>query len=263
MSSTIVSDLETPVLGDAPTKPFQGRFALRPMRYSDISILASMTVDAYDGTPVTKFLAPYSDKYRHDVVRTHFQHILQGFVHPKGLNLVAYEASNPNCPIGFGYFIRLNCTTWYYIQMQGLTRWALLIILTWLVWAYISVEKRLWPDRSINKEGWKTFAASSAIDKKRYWADHPERANRWQAQSVIVSPKWQGKGIGRLIMSEVIKKAQEENVIMGLQASPLGERLYRKLGFELLGDYTIRVGGDVGGGVMIWYPRGADDVKSK
>lgn len=80
---------------------------------------------------------------------------------------------------------------------------------------------------------------------------------------MIVSPKWQGKGVGRLVMSEGLKQAQEENVIMGLQASPTGEKLYRKLGFEMLGDYSYRVGDGVGGGHMIWYPKSVEDGKSK
>lgn len=263
MSSAIVNSLEPPILGDAPIKPTSSRFALRPMRYSDISVLASHTIDAYDGTPVANFLWPQGHRYRGDLARSYFQNILRCFVDPKNLNLVAYDKSNPDYPIGYGQFIRLNCSTWYYIQRQGLPKWILLTILTWVVWAYLLVEKRIWPDRSVDKEAYKIFSASGAADKKRYWADHPERANRWQAQSVIVSPKWQGKGIGRLIMEEALKKAREETVIMGLQASPAGEKLYRKVGFELLGDYSYRIGGDVGGGVMIWYPSEKEDGKSK
>jgi hypothetical protein len=61
-------------------------------------------------------------------------------------------------------------------------------------------------------------------------------------------------------MEIVLQKAQSERALVGLMSSPHGAFLYRKLGFELLGDFSHRPPteepGDNGGGYMLWYPEG-------
>ena len=47
----------------------------------------------------------------------------------------------------------------------------------------------------------------------------------------------------------------------GLSASPHGEFLYRKLGFERLGDFSMRVDGSENGGIYIWYPEGWSETR--
>lgn len=122
----------------------------------------------------------------------------------------------------------------------------------------------MWPDRASDTEGWKLFADSNVLDTERYWTSRPERKNRWHAQSIVVSPEWQRMGVGRMIIMEVRERARVEGVMMGLQASPVGEKLYRSLGFEMLGDYSYRVSGDTGGGTMLWSPEAEEeDGKSK
>jgi len=95
-------------------------------------------------------------------------------------------------------------------------------------------------------------------DNEIYWnpQTHPDRRNRWHANSVVVAPEWQRKGVGTLLMGEVLKWAQSERVVVGLMSSPAGEALYKNLGFQMLGDYHKRVEGEIGGGTMIWYPEG-------
>ena len=93
------------------------------------------------------------------------------------------------------------------------------------------------------------------MDDERFWTSHPHRHDRWHASSVVVSPKYQGLGIGKLLMGHVVEKTEQERVPMGLTASAHGEKLYRKLGFQMLGDFTHRVGDEEGGGIMIFYPQ--------
>jgi ribosomal protein S18 acetylase RimI-like enzyme len=86
-----------------------------------------------------------------------------------------------------------------------------------------------------------------------------ERVNRWHAQSVVVLPEWQRRGIGKRLMAEVLRRAERDGVMVGLESSVKGEGLYRKLGFELLGRFTTEADALEGadkGGVMAWYPEG-------
>lgn len=60
-------------------------------------------------------------------------------------------------------------------------------------------------------------------------------------------------------MKEVIKRAESECVVVGLSASPAGEILNKKLGFEKLAHFGHPVPDEPDGsrgGIMIRYPRG-------
>ncbi len=61
-----------------------------------------------------------------------------------------------------------------------------------------------------------------------------------------------------MILNEVLSRAQRERVPVGLTASPEGERLYSKMGFEMLGGFSMRVVDGDAGGIMIWYQKGCD-----
>ena len=50
-------------------------------------------------------------------------------------------------------------------------------------------------------------------------------------------------------------RATSEMAKVGLEATSKGEKLYRSLGFEMLGDYYHPIEG-TGGGIMAWYPEG-------
>jgi hypothetical protein len=57
-------------------------------------------------------------------------------------------------------------------------------------------------------------------------------------------------------MREVLDRARREEVIVGLGASPGGEHLYRKVGFELLSGFYYDGGSPIAspdeGGIMTW-----------
>lgn len=116
----------------------------------------------------------------------------------------------------------------------------------------------MWPNRASDPVAVREFMGWVKMDQEKYWSpkEYPERKNRWYAEGVVVNPKYQGMGIGRLLMEEVKRRAQRERVVFGLTASPHGEFLYRRLGFVMLGGFCKRVGNDEGGGIMIWYPEG-------
>ena len=111
-----------------------------------------------------------------------------------------------------------------------------------------------WPDRSADAEAVQEFHAWRLEDDEKYWGPR-ERVNRWHAQSVVVASEWQRKGVGRLLMGVVLERARDDGVIVGVEASPEGERLYRALGFQMLGPFCKTLQGTSGGGVMLWEPK--------
>ncbi|KAL2075999.1 hypothetical protein VTL71DRAFT_942 [Oculimacula yallundae] len=235
-------------------------FRLRPMTLADCSTLAIHTGDAYLEGPVRKFIVPHAEKYRSDYERTLKQSIRKRLFDLQSISVVAYEASNPKYPVGFAQYTRLGDDEGARAVLSRHSLWDRIccFVLAWFFWGYDKVENWLWPDRSTDVDAMKAFFASGAGDTEKYWSSHPERKNRWHVQSVVIGPAYQGKGIGRLLVTEAVNRAQEERVIMGLSSSVAGSHLYRKLGFELLGDFTMRIGDEVGNGMMIRYPEAAN-----
>ena len=113
-------------------------------------------------------------------------------------------------------------------------------------------------DRSVSSDARKKFEAWVARDRDEIFGSDG-RGNRWHALSVVVKEGWQQRGIGKMLMSEVIARAEEEGVIVGLESSGPGEKLYRSVGFELLGRFKKEIQSEIGeredaGGVMIYTP---------
>ncbi len=182
------------------------------------------------------------------------------YFNPRNLGLVACLASSPDVTVGYGMFSRLGddegARSFVEEKKGGYFSNIAMCVLAWLSWAFTIAEKTLRPDRSQDAAVLKVFEAAIMKDECKYWTSHPERANRWHANGIVVNPQWQSRGIGRMILNEVLSRAQRECVPVGLTASPEGERLYRKMGFEMLGGFSIRVVDGDQGGMMIWYPQG-------
>jgi GNAT superfamily N-acetyltransferase len=98
------------------------------------------------------------------------------------------------------------------------------------------------------------MAAVTAADE--YFAPFPER---WYLASLEVDERFARRGIGSLLVRWGMERAKGERVPVSLFATVAGERVYRKLGFEALGDF--KAGPGVGGvvvvqKVMAWFPEG-------
>lgn len=101
------------------------------------------------------------------------------------------------------------------------------------------------------------FDASAQADDRMFWGSDEMKVRygeRWHVQSVVVSSKYQRRGLGRMLMAEVLQRAQEDGVVVGLEASKDGEKLYWSLGFELRGRFFMNLG-EVVGGVIMWSPK--------
>ncbi|KAI9651259.1 hypothetical protein NHQ30_001297 [Ciborinia camelliae] len=242
--------------------PFQP-FVLRRGALSDINQMALINIAAYSPGPVNNYLNPNANIYPQDQKISVLQAIMICYLNPRILTMVACSAEFPGVIIAYGMYTRvgddpgadqfLHERSW--IERVG--RAMLSYILTGLFRSY----NFLWPDRATSKPHNVVFQHSIKQDKERYWSpiSFPRRKNRWHVNTIVVLPKYQGKGLGKLLMGHILERAEKEGVPVGLSASPEGERLYRKLGFAWLGDFYTRVGGDEhgsGGGHMLWWPEG-------
>jgi GNAT superfamily N-acetyltransferase len=177
-------------------------------------------------------------------------------VHPRVWNGKFWE---PEEVVGEAQFIRLGDDEGAKKQIasrKSVWHW----VLSWIVWALV----KLWTvllggNKSVDPANDKIFSQSVAEHEEKHWSEveFPERKNRWLAQSVVVAPEYHRKGIGRKLMAEVIKRAEDEGVPIGLHASPRGEPLYRSLGFDLLArfDLVIAEHEKDRGGVFLWTPK--------
>lgn len=238
------------------------------MRLSDISILGEHNRRAFWLSPVNEFLVPRAPEHPEQLDRQFRQGIRKRYVNPNSLSVVACLASNPAYPIGYAQFARLGddegAKEW--VRQKGLLWRLWIFILAWVFWAYHKFELWLVPDTISDQKNAEMFSSWIAQDSAKFWAPYPERKNRWYTNSVIVSPDYHSKGVGKMMMRTVLEKAQRERVPVGLSASPHGEFLYRRLGFLLLGDFINRIPTlegvkDEGGGVMCWFPEGWEGRK--
>lgn len=80
----------------------------------------------------------------------------------------------------------------------------------------------------------------------------------WHLAFLCVSPKYQRRGIGGLLIDWGLDKAARESVPASVEASPAGEALYQRKGFRKYG-YSVFAPGFVGQ-ALLWEP---EDQKGK
>ncbi|KPI44253.1 uncharacterized protein AB675_8751 [Cyphellophora attinorum] len=71
--------------------------------------------------------------------------------------------------------------------------------------------------------------ASGCLD--HIWDPAKNRCPSWYIESMAVDPDWQGKGVGRLLVEEGLKLAEQEGVSASVIAADGKEDFYRKCGF--------------------------------
>ncbi|KAL3424161.1 Puromycin N-acetyltransferase 2 [Phlyctema vagabunda] len=238
---------------------------LRPAELKDVDQMATVAQETYATDIVSHFLCPKADQYPEDVHRRFRHRGHARHVDVRNLAIVACPASSPSTVVGLMQATRLGDDEGAraLVTSKPILQRLQLRLLAWYFWATDGLIAYLWPDRTVDREHEAEFAAMNQTDDDRHWTSHPERQARWHVMSVAVLPKWQGQGIGTMLMRVILERAQQDNVICGLSASPAGEKLYRKVGFELLGDFCKRVpgeGAERGGGIMLWTPESAEGL---
>lgn len=178
------------------------------------------------------------------------------YLNPRSIGFVAVSAAAPGIPVGYAQFIRLgNDEAARRLVSQQASLW--LSVKRWWFNLRTWIENLVWPDRSVDREAMQVFEASAEVDDQKFWESDEMKAryqDRWHVQSLVVSSQYQRRGLGRILMNEVLRRAQDDGVVVGLEASEDGEKLYRSLGFELRGRFSMILGEEVGG-IMMWSPK--------
>lgn len=228
------------------------------MQLSDIPHMAQIASKSYFNTPLSAYISPLRHTYPEDFNRRFVQMIRARYYNPRSIGFVAVSASKPELPIAYAQFIRLgNDEAARRLIAAQRTVWG--TVMGWVVGIWHRIENWVWPDRSVDVKAVGNFARAVEVDDKKFWESEEMKGlygERWHAQSVVVSEGWRRRGIGAMLMGEVLKRAGEEGVVVGLEASEDGERLYRSLGFELRGRFSMLVADIEGGGIMMWRPKG-------
>ncbi|KAJ5726539.1 acyl-CoA N-acyltransferase [Penicillium malachiteum] len=240
------------------TSTVADEYLIRRIQPSDIPIIAQIAATEYFDSELNSYLCPHRHEYPDHVTRRFIQMIHGRYLNPRSIGFVAIAnpgSGSDQTPMGYAQFIRLgeDASARELISSQSsLFR----TLETWWFKSYTMVLRIISPDRSLDHKALSTFLASCKKDEEIYW-ENPDMkikyGNRWHAQSVVVSSKYQRKGIGRRLMHEALSRARSEGVPVGLEASIDGEQLYRSLGFVLRGSFSMTLGLS-GGGIMMWVP---------
>ena len=255
MSQSANSKVTTTATVSAPR--YGESIIIRPARLTEGYKLGAMAARTYDNTPMTRFLEPHRSKYPKDYVRGYQQRAQARMLKPENYTIVACEASDPSRLVGYGQFVRLGDDEGARRQIAS-RKSILLTVLNFLFWVYTSIATLLLPNRSGDPAAIAELLRVVDAEGKLHW-DKPGRKNRWYAQSVVVLEEYQGKGIGKRLMREIIARAEAENVVFGLEASGPGKLMYLSVGFEFLASYQKEILGPDEGGVMMYTPKGLRD----
>jgi ribosomal protein S18 acetylase RimI-like enzyme len=229
---------------------------IRPTRYSDIPFMATIAANEYRGSDLNNFLCPYRHQYPDHFTRRFLQMFQPRHFDPRSIGFVAVEPASPHNPVAYIQMTRFgNDEPARQLIAAQDSFWCRLYL--WGLQIRTSIVNYLWPDRSTDHDAARQFGESIEYDSEKYWDSDEMRAkygNRWHVRGLVVSSSHQRRGIGRALMAEVLQRAQRENVVVGLEASGDGEKLYRSLGFEMRGPFSMIIGSPVGG-CMMWTPK--------
>ena len=199
---------------------------IRPAQLTEYRAIGLLAARTYYNAPVTAWLSPRRAEYPQDYERGFIQRSLTRMLDPRNLTFVAVAASAPLQPIcGYAQFQRKGNDSGAKEQIKKRGGWVL-YVLGWIMWMWFSALNPFFGgDNSANAGNVSLFHEWVKRDEKLYWDGVKGRENRWYVQSCVVAKEWQGKGLGKMLMREVLKRAERENVIVGLEASEEGEHL--------------------------------------
>jgi len=241
--------------GNSPSEPV----FIRPANLWDYEYIGLNAANTYDNTPLTVWLSPNRNEHWMQYVRGFRYRALARMVDPRNLTLVACKGSPGGKVVGHIQAERMGNDAGAKAYINS--RWSpLLIILGWVLSVWWKALGLLVGDKSSHEGNLMMFLKTAAEDEKLYWED-AKRKSRWHVQSCVVLKEFQGRGVGRRLLESITAKAEEEGVVVGLEASEEGEHLYLKCGFKLLGRFRGNFGAAPGkGGVMLWSPTGKKRV---
>lgn len=235
---------------------------IRPMTFTDTYQSAFVASRAYHDTKFTEFLSPHRRQYPADYICGFQQRITSRLLCPNNRSWVAVAEDEPNVPVAYMQCERLGDDEGAkQIINERKSVWRSMKKFLYDTW--VTISNKIWPDRStMDAADLAIFFKSQGMEEDKHWNSHPERSNRWYCRSMVVSQEWQRRGIGRVMMNNLVALADDQNVPIQLEASPEGEWLYRSVGFQLLDRFMVAFG-EVEknqGGVMIYNPKKKDEA---
>jgi len=252
-TTTTVAGETSPLLsGPSAAGPEPFTYTIRPARLSDIPCMSSLAACAYLNSSFIAFLYPSRHAYISSHAYSFSQRIRYRMLSPRCVSLIA--VSSTGLAVGYAQFERRGDDAAALERERNGNTWIFLLTKIWL-YARFAWDYATFRDKSVDQRRMKVV-----VDVGDLW--HGEVKNRWHAQSVVVSPGHQRRGIGKALMMQVMQMARDEKVPLGLEASIEGERLYTKLGFELLRRFGMNIEGleeeEKYGGLMVYYPPGCE-----
>ncbi len=86
------------------------------------------------------------------------------------------------------------------------------------------------------------FRADLARAKKRFFDGYSD--GQLYLGMLACHPDYQGRGAGRALVGWGLGKAKTEGLAVTLFASPMGARIYKRLGFQDVGSFRTQVAGE-------------------
>jgi GNAT superfamily N-acetyltransferase len=201
---------------------------IRPARLREYKAAGSIAAETYFPTALTAFLSPGRIEYYSHYERSFQKMALSRMLDPATRSLVACESHRPERPIGCIHFKRLGDDEGakaYVRQKESMLLW----LGRWLAWAWFLLITAIVGQKAEDPEALRLFGMWSEDGNMAYWTSHKERRNRLHVLSFVVLKQYQGMGVGKKLLAEVMKRAVQENVIIGLEASPEGEPMVSSL----------------------------------
>jgi GNAT superfamily N-acetyltransferase len=112
---------------------------------------------------------------------------------------------------------------------------------------YHNLTLEIWPNRAADPSR-SAFLDTAVANSERYWTG--DRAECWDLHVCGVDPKFQGKGVGKLLAQWGVNEAKKEgeDVVASVLCGEKNRGFYGKAGLE------IQVGGSggKGGGIVLF-----------
>ncbi|EPS43548.1 hypothetical protein H072_2465 [Dactylellina haptotyla CBS 200.50] len=137
-------------------------------------------------------------------------------------------------------------------------------IISFQDWAYSFIEPK---DETSDPQAIAEFMEDFEELENRYWRKDGKEHDRWHLQLLAVHSSARRRGIGGRLVELGVEKARRDGCDASLEASPMGLPLYKSKGFEVIGNYTMKVKGPDGNGiptpVLLWKnPNTVDSSKA-
>lgn len=88
-----------------------------------------------------------------------------------------------------------------------------------------------------------------------FWSGDVEE--HWLMKKLCVDPAWRRQGVGMALLQWGLDRAREEGVVVGLDSTEEGMKLYRRVGFVQVAVFEV-LQPDVSIPVLLWRPEKAE-----